>query len=409
MIVQTADDGISVLVVDDSFVQCQHAVELCRQIIGGKMYQAGNGVEALQSLARGRVNIMIVDLEMPIMDGVELISQVASENLVEAVIIVSAKDISLISSVGEMAQADGLQVLGTLQKPLTETDLRACLDVYVSAQQPLGRGEGPREDVSARDLATAIAESSITMHYQPKLTTQGLKFSGVEALARWEHPARGFISPEVFIGAAEAGGEIGALTMCLLRVALGAKQKWLSQGLDVKLAFNLSPSMLIKSHFANWFSEYIEYSHINPESITLEVTENVLLGQVGKGLMNLARLRLKGFPVSIDDYGSGFASAEQLARVPATELKIDRVLVDGVADRPAKRAILDSTIKLAHQLNLSTVAEGVERFEDYQVLADMGVDMVQGYYFARPMPARELLRWVRQDLPLLRKNLVDFK
>ena len=156
---------------------------------------------------------------------------------------------------------------------------------------------------------------------------------------------------------------------------------------------------------ADWMTQLAVDHDIHPADLTLEVTENALLGELACAIQTLARLRLKGFNIAIDDYGTGFANAQQLSRVPATELKLDRSLVDRVASRPQQRTILASTVDLARNLKLSTVAEGVETLEDFLVLSELGVDQVQGFYFSRPLPADELVVWLQQGLNQCRKAL----
>jgi EAL domain-containing protein (putative c-di-GMP-specific phosphodiesterase class I) len=129
-----------------------------------------------------------------------------------------------------------------------------------------------------------------------------------------------------------------------------------------------------------------------------------LLGELASAIRTLARLRLKGFHIAIDDYGTGFANAQQLSRVPATELKIDRSLVHRVATRPQQHTILASTVALAKNLNLTTVAEGVETKEDFEVLVSLGVDLVQGYYFSKPLYPDDLMNWVKSGLSQLRRQ-----
>lgn len=228
---------------------------------------------------------------------------------------------------------------------------------------------------------------------------------GVEALARWQHSDKGFISPAYFIPLAERHGVIGTLTRHLLLKALQQKRIWQQHGLKFHLAFNLSPLSLADPQMADWMTQLVTGHDIHPSDITLEVTENALLGELACAIQTLARLRLKGFNIAIDDYGTGFANAQQLSRVPATELKLDRSLVDRVAARPQQRTILGSTVELAKNLKLSTVAEGVETREDFQVLRELGVDQVQGFYFARPMPAQRLISWLHQDLNRCREEL----
>ena len=137
----------------------------------------------------------------------------------------------------------------------------------------------------------------------------------------------------------------------------------------------------------------------------MEVTENALLGELACAIRTLARLRLKGFNIAIDDYGTGFANAQQLSRVPATELKIDRSLIHQVATRPQQGTILASTVDLAKNLKLITVAEGVETLEDYRILIDLGVDQVQGFYFSKPLFPDDLLEWIKSGLSKVRRQV----
>jgi len=224
-------------------------------------------------------------------------------------------------------------------------------------------------------------------------------------LARWRHPDKGIISPGVFIPLAERHGLIDTLTRELLKKAFDQKRIWQRYGLRFHLAFNLSPLSLADPGLSDWLFDLATEYGIPPEEITLEVTENALLDELACAIRTLARLRLKGFNIAIDDYGTGFANAQQLSRVPATELKLDRSLVHHSSTRDQQRTILASTVDLAKQLKLITVAEGVETIEDYHVLLDLGVDQVQGFYFSKPLFPDDLLIWIKTGLTKVRNNL----
>ena len=395
---------LSVLVVDDSKVQCEHAVSLCQKVGVDSLSFAYDGKEALVQLRAKAVDVVLVDLEMPVMDGVELISYIAAEELAKSIIILSAKDASLIASVGTMAEADGLIVLATLRKPLTEDAvMNAFLQFDIKGQGAEDESDELLESCQI-NLAEAICNEQLYLHYQPKLTTKGLLLKGLEALARWQHPEQGAIPPVYFIAQAESQGLIGILTFHLLEKALKQKMLWQQKGLNFNLAFNLSPLSLSNPDFADWMFDLVQSYHIKPSDLTFEVTENILLGDVAKSIQTLARLRLRGFLIAIDDYGSGFANAEQLSRIPATELKIDRSMIDGVANKSQLQTILSSTVKLAADLGLSTVAEGVETREDFHVIEGLGVDLVQGYYFSKPLSGESLPTWISGDLRQIREK-----
>lgn len=397
---------LSVLVTDDSLTQRQYAKGLCNDLGVKDLHDAANGVDALNVLESQGVDVVLVDLEMPIMDGVELIRSMAQKKLASSVIILSAKDPILIASVGTMAEADGLHVLGTFQKPLLPDALECSLLRFIQDTKAKATETKVQHDseVTAVELGEALANNELTLAFQPKLTVQGLMLKGVEALARWRHPQKGVISPGVFIPLAERHGMIDMLTRHLLQVAFQHKRTWQNYGLRFNLAFNLSPLSLADSDMVEWLCKMAEDFGIAPSEITFEITENALLGELASAIQTLARLRLKGFHIAIDDYGTGFANAQQLSRVPATELKIDRSLVHRSAARPQQRTILASTVDLAKNLNLTTVAEGVETEEDYRIIAELGVDLIQGYYFSKPLFPEDLLVWIKSGLSQLRRQ-----
>ena len=395
---------LNVLVVDDSNVQRNHVMNMCLE--QGVTYVKGaiNGVDAIEKLKEETFDLVFIDLEMPIMDGVELARAIAKEKLALSVIILSSKDPSLISSIGTMAESDGLNVLGTFKKPMQVNDLENSFNRLISHTN---RNENHKiyNRLSKEDLEAGIAEQQITLFYQPKLTSKGLLLKGVEALARWNHPTLGFVSPVEFITAAEEFGIISKLTHYLFDIALQQKVMWRDRGVNFHLAFNLSPLSLAEEGLADTISSQVNSLKIEPKEIVLEVTENAICGEISTAIETLAKLRLKGFKLAIDDYGTGFANAQQLSRVPATELKLDRILVDNVATRPQQLAILKSTVNLAKDLGLATVAEGVENFDDFKLIFQLNIDLVQGYYFAKPMDANTLVQWLQVDLAKIRKEL----
>jgi len=395
---------LKVLVVDDSDVQRNHVMNMCIEHDLSHVIGATDGADAVEKLQQESFDLVFIDLEMPVMDGVELVRKIAKDKLAAAVIILSSKDPALISSIGTMAESDGLNVLGTFQKPMQATDLLASIKRLSNNTK--------REDqhkiynrINAKDLLAGISEKQITLFYQPKLTCKGLLLQGVEALARWQHPTLGFVSPVEFITAAEQFDIISDLTHYLFDIALKQKVQWRDHGINFHLAFNLSPLSLADNDLADKIADQVALYKIEPKEIVLEVTENAICGEISTAIETLAKLRLKGFKLAIDDYGTGFANAQQLSRVPATELKLDRVLVDNVATRPQQLAILKSTVNLAKDLGLNTVAEGVENFEDFQLILKLNVDLVQGYYFAKPMDSSTLISWLKNDLAKIRHNL----
>ena len=395
---------LNILVVDDSNVQRNHVMNMCLEKGVASVIGAINGVDAIEKLLDDKFDLVFIDLEMPVMDGVELVRKIAKEKLSQSVIILSSKDPSLISSIGTMAESDGLNVLGTFKKPMQINDLENSLS-RLSSQSNNNESHKIYNRLEVDDLIDGMKDQQITLFYQPKLTCKGLLLKGVEALARWNHPKLGFVSPVEFITAAEEFGVISELTHYLFDIALKQKVQWRDHGINFHLALNLSPLSLADNGLADKISSQVERYQIEPKEIVLEITENAICGEISTAIETLAKLRLKGFKLAIDDYGTGFANAQQLSRVPATELKLDRILVDNVATRPQQLAILKSTVNLAKDLGLTTVAEGVENFDDFKILFKLNVDLVQGYYFAKPMPAKNLVHWMQVDLAKIRNEL----
>jgi len=398
---------LSVLVVDDSKVQRNHVIDMCKNYGMQIVIGATDGEDAIDKLTSCSFDLVFIDLEMPIMDGVELVREIAKKDLAKSVIILSSKDPALILSVGTMAEADGLTVLGTFKKPMTRLYLDASLKRIDNNKNKQTANNVFNTDLGADSLIEAIKNKEISLVYQPKITSKGFLLKGVEALARWQHPTLGNIAPDEFINIAERFGLICELTEYLFDLAFQQKKYWKEHGINCELSLNLSPLSLADKNLANWISNHALQYQLTPREITLEVTENAISGDIPSAIETLAKLRLKGFNLSIDDYGTGFANAQQLARVPATELKLDRSLIDRVATRPQQQAIVRSTINLAKELHLSTVAEGVEDLGDFVFLRDLEVDLVQGYYFAKPMPANMLANWLNYDLTVIRKQFLS--
>jgi len=401
-----SNNDLTALVVDDSVVQANHAANLCRET-GASVFSGHNGLEALEILRREQIDVALIDLEMPIMDGVELISQIASEKLVQHIIILSSKDASLISSVGTMAETEGLTVLSTIAKPISAEQIVYCFDSIRnvrSKSKPVEDHKESNYEPTFDEISKGIIEQHFFLNYQPKVTAKGLLFKGVEALARWDHPERGRVPPDTFIPAAEKYELIGTLTTTIFGQALSQKKEWRDKGLDLNLALNLSPLSLRNSDFADRLADFVLKRDVKTSELTLEVTENVLFGDLAKSLGILARLRLKGFNISIDDYGTGFSNAEQLSNIPATELKLDRSIISGISSRPKIRSIVENTLRIANDLKLKTVAEGVETKEDLSILLELGIDELQGYYFSKPLSSDLLLPWSEGELVRLREE-----
>lgn len=378
----------NVLVVEDCAAQQLYAGQLLKQLKIQHISYASDGELALELLKLQRTDVMLIDLDMPQMNGVELLRSIAKQQLCQAVIITSAKDALLLNSVATMAEADGLQVLGTLAKPLNKELLSLCLSRRKAEVWP-DDFERKTPVFDQKLLSRAISKQQFSLCYQPIADMSSGQIIAVEALARWTLPEVGVIRPDVFIAAAEQWGLINELTLVLMDQALKQLQQWQGLGLIVQLSFNLSPLSLSNAAFVQQLHHKVRQSGMKPQQICFEVTETQDFTQVSAAIEALANLRLAGFSIAIDDYGTGFANVQQLSRIPATRLKLDRSLTDGVSERPQQRLVLENTIQLAHKLSLSLIAEGVERLADAMVLKRCGIQLVQGYLYHKPLIAED--------------------
>ena len=396
---------VSLLVVDDNIVQRMQVVALCRELGVGMIYEAGSGAEALEllSLLVLPPDVAIVDLEMPGMDGVELIELLHERRLTIPLIVVSSREVVLINTVETMARNLGIPVVAGIRKPLQRESLATAFEGWNREQAELGvaADRAPRVEIDPRVLADAIESGTIAVHYQPKVDMTKGVVCGVEALARWTHPALGEIRPDRFVALAECEGLIHGLTMSVLRQAFGVAARWNAAGMRLSMAVNLSPRLLEDPALVRELSTLLDEHGLEARQIVLEITESSVVDCMGVSLGVLARLRLRGFGLSIDDYGTGFSSMQQLARIPFSELKIDRAFVHGASARMNLRVILKSALDMSRQLGLVTVAEGIETPADWQLVRGFGCGVGQGFLIAPAMPAEQLPEWIDSHEPRL--------
>ncbi|MFT3905946.1 MAG: EAL domain-containing response regulator [Steroidobacteraceae bacterium] len=386
----------SVMVVDDSAVQRRHAAELCRQAGVSEIHEAGDGVQALTLLAgmENKPALLILDLEMPTMDGIQLMEKLARAHPEVPVIIASSREPALLNSVRELGVVLGLAVIDVMSKPLQYDVLRAAIGRDVVRQ--IRRTPVNIVPVSCEELQTAIDSGAIEPHFHPQIDMRNGAVSGFEVLARWRHPVHGMVAPDQFIATAEQYQLIHPLTMRLFESALSQAALWGAAGLKCSLAVNLSPLLFSRRELLQEICQVQERLRVPPERIVLEVTESSVMKDLGMALSMLSSLRLRGFGIACDDYGTGFSSMQQLAMIPFTELKLDRSYVHGAHTRPSAQVLVRSALELATRLELNTVAEGIEHQADWQLLQELGCAVGQGWLVSRPMPAAEVPNWVRQ-------------
>ncbi|MCB1476824.1 MAG: EAL domain-containing protein [Rhodobiaceae bacterium] len=246
-------------------------------------------------------------------------------------------------------------------------------------------------------LREAELDEELSVVYQPIIDSGAGRLTAFEALARWDSPVLGRISPDTFIRTAEQAGLIGQLTTILFRKALAVAERWPE---DVGLSFNLSPYDLNSFETMARLIQAVEESKVRPSRITFEITESALVQDIGRATESLEVLRNMGSSIALDDFGTGFSSLGQIQRMPVDRIKIDRSFITGIETDGAARNIVNTIIDLCRNLNLECVVEGVETREQLELLEARGCSLIQGYYFSKPLPPEEadmfLGKWVEK-------------
>jgi diguanylate cyclase (GGDEF)-like protein len=268
---------------------------------------------------------------------------------------------------------------------------RTGIQLYDPATDPYS----PERLVLAGELREGISRGELVLHYQPKLAVDSGKVVGVEALVRWRHPERGLVPPNEFIELAERTDVIGALTMNVLRMALGQVASWRRVGIDLPVAVNLPAQMLLDRDLPGDVASMLARFGLSAGSLVLEITEGSLIHDPHGSAQILDVLSGMGVRIAIDDFGTGYSSLAWLKRFPVDEIKVDRSFVTDLASEESDAAIVRSTIELGRSLGMLVVAEGVETTEVLEQLATYGCDVVQGFLISRPVPAAQLVTWLR--------------
>jgi len=384
---------LHVLVLEDHGFQRRMAIRLLTGL-GVPEAQVAGVADAESALAwleaaGSPPDLILVDLDMPGMDGVQFLGHVAERRLARNIALVSAMDPGVLEAVRAMADASGLHILGVLQKPLTPEKLQALIadarpqvERVVAGAEPLTFGDG--------ELLDALRAGDIKPWFQPQVDVANGKPVAVEALARW-HRGGVVVPPLQFLPELDRLGLLGELSEVMLEQSCAWCSRWEARnGLRLGISINVSSSELDDPGIADLYLQVAARHGVTPGQVVIEMTESSLLADLQHGLGLLARLRLKGFGLSIDDFGIGYSSMGQLAHIPFTELKIDRVFVSNASTNSRSRAVVEASIDLARKMGLTAVAEGVETADDWQMLADLGCDLVQGHLITPPVVGEAL-------------------
>ncbi|HEX4332232.1 MAG TPA: EAL domain-containing response regulator [Usitatibacter sp.] len=381
------------MVVEDHGFQRWVTGNILEKLGAAQVVTAADGRVALETLAdmRPPIDIVVSDLDMPGMDGMEFIRKLGESWKDVSLIVVSSLDRTVMEGVETMARAYGVDVLGSLEKPPNPKKLLALVERYKPPTSGHAAPAGPAFHES--EIAEGLRRGEFEAFFQPKVALATRELRGAEANARWRHPRSGVLPAAVFIGALEAAGVMEELTGAIVKSAARHCATWRNAGLEIPVSVNLSLTSLEDLSLADRMVNLVMGQGLDVRQMIFEVTESAAAGDVGRVLENLTRLRMKGFGLSIDDYGTGYSSMERLSRGPFTELKIDQGFVRDACTQPSRRAMLESSLEMAAKLRIPAVAEGVENQAQWDLLRELRCEMAQGYFVAKPMQSGEFLQW----------------
>ncbi|HYC48805.1 MAG TPA: EAL domain-containing response regulator [Burkholderiales bacterium] len=388
--------SLSFLVVEDQEFQRNMLVKMLKHMGAQMIHTASDGREALEHLHKldAPVDVIISDLDMPGMDGMEFIRHIGEDGLGTSLIVASGVERGVLTSVETMAAAYGINFLGTIEKPVTPRKIEELLQINKPVLSGGAQARSATPTLPLAEIVDGLRAGEFEPFFQPKVCIATGEVVGAEALARWRHPRQGVISPYLFIKPLEDSGNIDMLMRAMLAKAATFCREACHANPRFCVAVNLSIKSLSDVKIADDITEIVRRQHLDPRHIVLEITESTATTDIGRVLENLARLRIKGFELSIDDYGTGYSSLEQLTRIPFTELKIDQSFVTHAGRHESARVILGSSLEMARKLKLRAVAEGVETSANWNLLVDLGCDIAQGYYISRPMSKELFMDWL---------------
>ena len=376
------------MVVDDEPSVCDFVRDVAAPL-GFEVSVAHNGSK-FQELCRAfKPTALVLDLQMPGHDGVELLQCLAEHHSSAAVILMSGMDAKVLSTAQRLGREYGLTMMGVLQKPIMLDDLEHLLNLCARV---------PKESlITEQALHGALENRELRVFYQPAVDlmsgSNGGHHIAAEALLRWQHPQQGLLLPGSFLDAMHEAGLTRQMTDYVLQAAIEQMSGWVRTGITTRVAVNLDPSLIDDLEFPDRLLALLREFEVEPSSLVLEITERGVLEHVVETMNVLTRLRLKGIGLSIDDFGTGNSSLIQLHRMPFSELKIDRSFVEDLAVNKDSKVIVRALIDMAHNLGMIACAEGVESHECVKTLIELGCDRAQGFLFSAALSAGDLLQW----------------
>lgn len=359
-------------------------------------------------------DLVLLDMQLGAADGIEQLRFLGEQKFRGQIVLMSGFDWRVLEAAQQVGTSLGLAVVALLQKPMRVTQLRAVLtrvarDIQAKpaagnvaasrAQAPDGDERSTRLRLTSVDVDRALSDNELSLFLQPVVEAGSGRTMRFEGLCRWSHPTIGMIPPDRFIPLAESDGDvIDRLTMWVVREAAAHFRQLTAADVAAPISVNVSARNIQRLDFPDRVAALAAEEGARPDALILEITESVAMANTAFTIDVLARLRLKGFRLAMDDFGTGFSSLKALRQMPFSELKIDKSFVIDMLSSRDSAIIVKSVVDLARNMGLESVAEGVETAAIADALAGLQVTGLQGYHFARPMPVDQSLTWARGRL-----------
>lgn len=396
---------LRLLVIDDDPVVAKVVSGIAMS--QGMLAVASNHSIGIDFKSMKNIDVLVLDLMMPDMDGIELVRKLSEINFSKPIILLSGLDLKILEMAKKTAIGYGFNDVQIIKKPVTQEKLLVALSNFQDDIIPTLSQRVTNSNIDLCDIKRGLRSEEFFLTYQPQLSFHDFSCCGIEVLVRWSHPSYGIIYPDAFITLVEGSELVTEFTLKVIDLALNALQKLVSQiNYSGYISINIPPSMLTDPTLSNTIISMVSSAGLPFEKIQLEITERSLSSSLAVSNDILARLAMRGIKISIDDFGTGNAGLDQLSSNYFHELKIDKAFVLNLLESSDNQAIVRHIIELGHDLGMLVVAEGIENEATLTWLKAHDCDVAQGYYLAKPIRYSELVGWLETTLPTLVSRII---
>lgn len=395
---------LKVLIAEDDRFSQKMLAEMLKDAGINDVHFADSGSAVLSKMDSDlKPDLLICDLNMPGVDGIDLLGMLGERKFTGEIIVISGCDKRIIKAACKMAIHYKLNLTGGFEKPIDERRfmrmVRYCGDTKKRVQVATDRLA-----FSVDEIKNAIVNGHIIPYFQPQVDVHTGLVDSVECLARWQHPSRGLLLPNDFIPQLTDYNLLDEFNEMMFVSALKEFKKLHKECHIPQMAFNLPPESLHHGEVAARYHQLVKSAGFEAADIVIEVLESDYKDGQDLPVAILNHFRLKGFGLSIDDFGTGYSTLDRISQVPVTAIKIDRRFVLEAHEDEIARSIIRNTVHLAKELGVKTVAEGIESMDDWVLMRDLGCDYIQGYLVARPKIASQFKIWMSSWEKVMEKS-----